>query len=77
MRYGHRARAGGNLDEEIYTLTRDEGFSEKVKRRITAGNFFLLEESVCCNNKIFKMLQLYFDSLKENNFYTLRTSNTS
>jgi len=45
VRYGHRARAGGNLDEEIYTLTRDEGFSEKVKRRITAGNFFLLEEN--------------------------------
>ena len=50
VRYGHRARAGGSLDEEIYTLTRDEGFSEKVKRRITAGNFFLLEESVCCSD---------------------------
>jgi len=44
VRYGHRARAG-DIDEQLYTLTRDEGFSEKVKRRITAGNFFLLEEN--------------------------------
>lgn len=44
VEFGHRARAG-DFTEALYTITRDEGFNEKVKRRIVAGNFFLLEEN--------------------------------
>jgi len=44
VEFGHRAREG-DFTEELYTVSRDYGFNEKVKRRITAGNFFLLEEN--------------------------------
>jgi len=42
--YGRRARHG-EFSEELNTLSRDYGFNEKVKRRIAAGNFFLMEEN--------------------------------
>jgi len=44
IEYGRRAREG-DFAEQLYAISRDQGFDEKVKRRITAGNFFLLEEN--------------------------------
>ncbi len=40
IRYGHRSPQAKNL-EETYLLSRSEGFSEEVKRRILLGTFVL------------------------------------
>lgn len=40
VRYGYRSDKAGNL-EEMYKLTREEGFGEEVKRRIMLGTFVL------------------------------------
>lgn len=40
VRYGHRAQSVATL-EEIYTLSRSEGFGAEVKRRILLGTFVL------------------------------------
>ena len=40
IRYGYRSPRAGNL-EETYLLSRSEGFSEEVKRRILLGTFVL------------------------------------
>ena len=40
MRYGHRSDKAENL-EEVYTLSRSEGFGKEVKNRIMLGTFVL------------------------------------
>lgn len=40
VRYGHRTEKASNL-EEMYKMTRSEGFGEEVKRRIMLGTFVL------------------------------------
>ncbi|MDR0553072.1 MAG: Asp-tRNA(Asn)/Glu-tRNA(Gln) amidotransferase subunit GatA [Holosporales bacterium] len=40
VRYGHRAENPANIDD-MYTLSRSEGFGEEVKRRILAGTYIL------------------------------------
>ncbi len=40
VRYGHRTREGKTLDD-LYELTRTEGFGEEVKRRIMIGTYVL------------------------------------
>ncbi|CAB0013961.1 unnamed protein product [Nesidiocoris tenuis] len=41
LRYGHRSKQGKST-EELYALSRSEGFGLVVRGRILAGNFFLL-----------------------------------
>ncbi|MDQ6963236.1 MAG: Asp-tRNA(Asn)/Glu-tRNA(Gln) amidotransferase subunit GatA [Mariprofundaceae bacterium] len=40
VRYGHRTEDPANLDD-LYSISRDEGFGEEVKRRILTGAFAL------------------------------------
>lgn len=42
--YGRRARQG-DFTDDVTTLSRDYGFNNTVKQRITAGNYFLMEEN--------------------------------
>ena len=45
IRYGYRSKEALTSDE-IYYLSRTEGFGKEVKRRIIMGNFFILEENM-------------------------------
>ena len=40
MRYGHRSEKAESL-EEVYTMSRSEGFGKEVKNRIMLGTFVL------------------------------------
>ena len=44
VRYGHRTREYGNM-EELYQKSREEGFGEEVKRRILLGTYALTKEN--------------------------------
>ena len=58
MRYGHRSDKAESL-EEVYTLSRSEGFGKEVKNRIMLGTFVLssgyydayYEKSYACTSK--------------------------
>ncbi|CAK8672513.1 unnamed protein product [Clavelina lepadiformis] len=43
LQYGHRS--DGGFTEEMYAKSRNEGFNESVRGRITAGNYFLLRRN--------------------------------
>lgn len=47
IQYGHRAtsKTSNFSTEDLYAVTRHEGFSDTVRSRILAGNFFLLKEN--------------------------------
>src|SRR5690625_6655725 len=53
IRYGKRAEGATNL-EELYNLSRSEGFGDEVKRRIIAGTFALSSGN---NEAIFQKAQ--------------------
>lgn len=44
IEYGHRS-ADESSTEQLYALTRHEGFNEVVRGRILAGNYFLLQQN--------------------------------
>lgn len=45
IEFGHRSVENENSVEELYAQSRHEGFSETVRGRILAGNYFLLREN--------------------------------
>jgi aspartyl-tRNA(Asn)/glutamyl-tRNA(Gln) amidotransferase subunit A len=45
IEFGHRAQNSEDSVEELYSKSRYEGFSDTVKGRIFAGNYFLLREN--------------------------------
>ena len=68
MRYGHRSDKAENL-EEVYTLSRSEGFGKEVKNRIMLGTFVLssgyydayYEKAMCARQKV----RSFFDEILE------------
>ena len=45
IEFGHRAHSSESSVEESYSKSREEGFSDTVKGRIFAGNYFLLRQN--------------------------------
>lgn len=70
VRYGHRSKEKGNLDD-LYKKSRTEGFGKEVKKRIMLGTFVLSEGYYDAYytkaQKVRRLITSQFESLLKNN----------
>ncbi len=64
IRFGHQSKHYNNLDE-LYSLTRGEGFGKEVKRRLLIGTDLLKSENHERYEELLKMRRLIFEEYNE------------